>query len=82
MRWWPVPDDVVLLASSETDLQCSLERFAAECNVAGMRVNVPSAEVPVMPPSPVEKRKSNGTGWEVHVLPGRVCWRWKMGRGD
>ncbi|VDP01790.1 unnamed protein product [Soboliphyme baturini] len=32
-------DDLVLLASSETDLQCSLERFAAECDVIGMRVN-------------------------------------------
>ncbi|VDP38600.1 unnamed protein product [Soboliphyme baturini] len=32
-------DDRVSLACSETDLQCSLERFAAECDVTGMGVN-------------------------------------------
>ncbi|XP_068573506.1 uncharacterized protein, partial [Cebidichthys violaceus] len=33
-------DDVVLLASSDRDLQHSLGRFAAECEVAGMRVGM------------------------------------------
>ena len=32
-------DDVVLLASSGRDLQLSLERFAAECEAAGMRIS-------------------------------------------
>ena len=32
-------DDVVLLASSDRDLQLSLDRFAAECEAAGMRIS-------------------------------------------
>ncbi|KAI3376021.1 hypothetical protein L3Q82_016552 [Scortum barcoo] len=32
-------DDVVLLASSSQDLQHELERFAAECEAAGMRIS-------------------------------------------
>ncbi|KAI3367301.1 hypothetical protein L3Q82_008341 [Scortum barcoo] len=32
-------DDVVLMASSSQDLQHVLERFAAECEAAGMRIS-------------------------------------------
>ncbi|KAK0135351.1 putative uncharacterized transposon-derived protein F52C9.6 [Merluccius polli] len=32
-------DDVVLLASSDRDLQLSLDRFAAECEAVGMRIS-------------------------------------------
>ena len=35
----PFVVDIVLLASSICDLQPSLERFAAECEVVGMRIS-------------------------------------------
>uniref|UniRef100_A0A8C6KZX9 Reverse transcriptase domain-containing protein n=1 Tax=Nothobranchius furzeri TaxID=105023 RepID=A0A8C6KZX9_NOTFU len=41
-------DDVILLASSERDLQLSLERFAAECEAAGMRISSSKSETMVL----------------------------------
>ncbi|KAK3558333.1 hypothetical protein QTP86_017264 [Hemibagrus guttatus] len=41
-------DDVVLLASSSLDLQHALERFAAECEVAGMSVSTSISEAMVL----------------------------------
>ncbi|KAI3376600.1 hypothetical protein L3Q82_017038 [Scortum barcoo] len=41
-------DDVVLLASSSQDLQRVLERFAAECEAAGMRINTSKSEAMVL----------------------------------
>ncbi|KAI3371635.1 hypothetical protein L3Q82_024202 [Scortum barcoo] len=41
-------DDVVLLASSSQDLQHVLERFAAECEAAGMRISTSKSEAKVM----------------------------------
>ncbi|KAK3523071.1 hypothetical protein QTP86_012652 [Hemibagrus guttatus] len=41
-------DDVVLLAPSSLDLQHALGRFAAECEVAGMRVSTSKSEVMVL----------------------------------
>ncbi|KAK0137050.1 Retrovirus-related Pol polyprotein from type-1 retrotransposable element R2 [Merluccius polli] len=41
-------DDVVLLASSHRDLQLSLDRFAAECEVAGMRISTSKSESMVL----------------------------------
>ncbi|KAI3377230.1 hypothetical protein L3Q82_009142 [Scortum barcoo] len=38
-------DDVVLLASSSQDLQHVLERFAAECEAAGMRISTSKSSV-------------------------------------
>ncbi|KAI3356517.1 hypothetical protein L3Q82_017719 [Scortum barcoo] len=40
-------DDVVLLASSSQDLQHVLERFAAECEAAGMRISTSKSEAMV-----------------------------------
>ncbi|KAK3525723.1 hypothetical protein QTP70_006745 [Hemibagrus guttatus] len=40
--------DVVLLASSSLDLQHALERFAAECEVAGMSVSTSISEAMVL----------------------------------
>ncbi|KAK3561115.1 hypothetical protein QTP86_028310, partial [Hemibagrus guttatus] len=40
--------NVVLLAPSSLDLQHALERFAAECEVAGMRVSTSKSEVMVL----------------------------------
>ncbi|KAM9712507.1 uncharacterized protein ACNS7B_023039 [Menidia menidia] len=40
-------DDVVLLAPSSRDLQLSLERFAAECEAAGMRISASKSETMV-----------------------------------
>uniref|UniRef100_A0A8C9SX65 ribonuclease H n=1 Tax=Scleropages formosus TaxID=113540 RepID=A0A8C9SX65_SCLFO len=41
-------DDVVLLASSNQDLQRALERFAAECEAAGMRISTSKSEAMVL----------------------------------
>ncbi|XP_070399338.1 uncharacterized protein [Nothobranchius furzeri] len=41
-------DDVVLLASSSSDLQLLLGRFAAECEAAGMRVSTSNSETMVL----------------------------------
>ncbi len=41
-------DDVVLLASSGLDLQRALGRFAAECDVAGMRISTSKSEAMVL----------------------------------
>ena len=41
-------DDVVLLASSDRDLQLSLDRFADECEAAGMRISTSKSESMVL----------------------------------
>ncbi|KAI3359028.1 hypothetical protein L3Q82_015427 [Scortum barcoo] len=41
-------DDVVLLASSSQDLQHILERFAAECEAAGMRISTSKSKAMVL----------------------------------
>ncbi|XP_016305013.1 uncharacterized protein LOC107660256 [Sinocyclocheilus anshuiensis] len=41
-------DDVVLLASSNQDLQHALEMFAAECEAAGMRISTSKSEAMVL----------------------------------
>ena len=47
-------DDVVLLASSGRDLQLSLERFAAECQAAEMRIRTSKSETMVLSQKRVE----------------------------
>ncbi|TKS64956.1 LINE-1 reverse transcriptase -like protein [Collichthys lucidus] len=47
-------DDLVLLASSERDLQLSLEQFAAECEAAGMRISTSKSETMVLSRKRVE----------------------------
>ena len=47
-------EDVVLLASSGRDLQLSLERFAAECEAAGMRISTSKSETMVLSRKRVE----------------------------
>ena len=46
-------DDVVLMAPSVQDLQLSLDRFAAECTAAGMRISVSKSEAMVLSRKPV-----------------------------
>ncbi|TWW71606.1 hypothetical protein D4764_16G0001030 [Takifugu flavidus] len=41
-------DDVVLLASSARDLQRSLDRFAAACKAAGMKISTSKSEAMVL----------------------------------
>ncbi|TWW55998.1 hypothetical protein D4764_09G0010480 [Takifugu flavidus] len=41
-------DDVLLLASSARDLQLSLDRFAAACEAAGMRISTSKSEAMVL----------------------------------
>ena len=50
LRIWSLlfADDVVLLASSDHDLQLSLDQFAAECKVAGMRISTSKSESMVL----------------------------------
>ena len=45
-------DDLVILASNQDDLQRALERFAAECEVDGMRVSTSKTEVMVLSRQP------------------------------
>ncbi|TWW53713.1 R2DM Retrovirus-related Pol polyprotein from type II retrotransposable element, partial [Takifugu flavidus] len=47
-------DDVVLLASSARDLQLSLDRFAAACEAAGMRISTSKSEAMVLNRKKVE----------------------------
>uniref|UniRef100_A0A671UC54 ribonuclease H n=1 Tax=Sparus aurata TaxID=8175 RepID=A0A671UC54_SPAAU len=47
-------DDVVLMASSAVDLQCSLDQFAAECEAAGMRISTSKSEAMVLSRKPVD----------------------------
>ncbi len=41
-------DDVVVLATSDQDLQHALERFAAECEAVGMRISASKSEAMVL----------------------------------
>ena len=41
-------DDMVLLASSNSDLQLSLGRFAAECEAVGMKISPSKSEAMVL----------------------------------
>ena len=41
-------NDVVLLASSNSDLQLPLGRFAAECEAAGMRISTSKSEAMIL----------------------------------
>ncbi|TWW73385.1 R2 Retrovirus-related Pol polyprotein from type I retrotransposable element [Takifugu flavidus] len=47
-------DDVVLLASSARDLQRSLDRFAAACEAAGMKISTSKSEAMVLNRKKVE----------------------------
>ena len=47
-------DDVVLLASSDCDLQHSLDRFAAEGEAAGMRISTSKSEAMVLSRKPMD----------------------------
>ncbi|KAI3368807.1 hypothetical protein L3Q82_025417 [Scortum barcoo] len=62
-------DDVVLLASSNQDLQHVLERFAAECEVAGMRISTSKSEAMVLDRKRVACPLS---GWVE-----RSCLKWR-----
>ncbi|KAI3366340.1 hypothetical protein L3Q82_000504 [Scortum barcoo] len=62
-------DDVVLLASSSQDLQHVLERFAAECEAAGMRISTSKSEAMVL------DRKRVACPLRVKVE--RSCLKWR-----
>ncbi|KAI3360677.1 hypothetical protein L3Q82_002543 [Scortum barcoo] len=62
-------DDVVLLASSSQDLQHVLERFAAECEAAGMRISTSKSEANGTRP---EKGGCALSGWVE-----RSCLKWR-----
>ncbi|KAI3363448.1 hypothetical protein L3Q82_012063 [Scortum barcoo] len=79
-------DDVVLMASSGQDLQHVLERFAAECEAAGMRISTSKSEAMVLDrekggmPSPGGWRRSC-LKWRSSSISGscsRVRERWSV----
>ena len=47
-------DDLVLMAPSVRDLQLSLDRFAAECTAAGMKISISKSEAMVLSRKPVD----------------------------
>ena len=47
-------DDLAILASSQEDLQRALERFAAECEAAGMRISTAKTESMVFSRHPLD----------------------------
>ena len=47
-------DDEVLMAPSACDHQHSLDRFAAECEVAGMRISTSKSEAMVFSRKPMD----------------------------
>ena len=47
-------DDVVLMASSACDLQHSLDRMAAECEAAGMRISTSKSEAMTLSRKPMD----------------------------
>ncbi|XP_061737225.1 uncharacterized protein LOC133539140 isoform X2 [Nerophis ophidion] len=51
---WCPTDDVVLMASSDRDLQLSLDQFAAECEATGMRISNSKSESVVLARKRVE----------------------------
>ncbi|KAI3363480.1 hypothetical protein L3Q82_012097 [Scortum barcoo] len=63
-------DDVVLMASSGQDLQHVLERFAAECEAAGMRISTSKSEAMVL--DRPEKGGMPSPGWVE-----RSCLKWR-----
>ncbi|VDP14671.1 unnamed protein product [Soboliphyme baturini] len=59
--------------SSETDLQCSLERFATECDKTGMRVNASKMKSLVLSHSPARcSLQINGEAVEQEEIYGRT----------
>ncbi|KAI3352517.1 hypothetical protein L3Q82_005461 [Scortum barcoo] len=63
-------DDVVLLASSSQDLQHVLERFAAECEAAGMRISTSKSEA--MASRPEKGGVPSPGGWRGPASSGGV----------
>ena len=47
-------DDLVILASSQADIQSALDRFAAECEASSMKISVAKSEVMVVARSPTD----------------------------
>ncbi|KAI3370830.1 hypothetical protein L3Q82_007356 [Scortum barcoo] len=64
-------DDVVLMASSGQDLQHVLERFAAECEAAGMRISTSKSEAMVLDRKRVVACPLQG-GWRGPASSGGV----------
>ena len=62
-------DDVVLMASSVVDLQCSLDQFAAECEAAGMRISTSNSEAMALSRKAVDCLLQNETEMGNESLP-------------
>ena len=67
-------DDVVLLASSNSDLQLSLGRFAAECEPAGMRISTSKSMAVVLSlermDRPLQVGESRFSKWRSSSISG------------
>ena len=67
-------DDLVLLASSESGLQCELNGFAASCDIAGMKMSTSKTEVLHLSRNLVQCFSQVGG---VSVTSQRIeLWRW------
>ena len=58
-------DDVVMLASSNRDLQLSLGRFAAKCEAVGMRISTSKSEAMVLSWKRMDCQLQIGGGWSL-----------------
>ncbi|KAI3354904.1 hypothetical protein L3Q82_004697 [Scortum barcoo] len=65
-------DDVVLFASSIQDLQHVLERFAAECEAAGMRISTSKSEAMVLDQEKGGVPSPGRRGWRGPASSGGV----------
>ncbi|KAI3353576.1 hypothetical protein L3Q82_020098 [Scortum barcoo] len=65
-------DDVVLMASSGQDLQHVLERFAAECEAAGMRISTSTSKSEAMVLRPEKGGVPSPGGWRGPASSGGV----------
>ena len=70
-------DDLVLLVSSESRLQHTLNGFAAACDIAGMKISTSKTEVLHLSRNPVQcslasRQSIIETGREVRLSWGRI----------
>ena len=69
------------MAPSSLDLQRSLDQFAAECEVAGMRISISKSEAMVLSRKPVVVNESSSQVKEFKYLGVLFMSEGMMGRG-
>jgi len=81
-RLLPFSDDLFLLSSTESDLQCALNDFAAACDNAGMKSSTTKTEALHLSRNPDQcsLQVSGASGGEVQVSWGSIHKWWKARR--